>query len=69
MHGYTDQISGILKPVMQHYQTILFAYLFGSYALGEQTTLSDIDIAIYVENEGKISFDETLLFHGDCCRA
>jgi len=43
--------------------------LFGSYALGEHTKLSDIDIAIFIENGQKVSFNEILLFHGDCCRA
>jgi len=34
----------ILPEVFIKYDQIAFAYLFGSVATGEQTTLSDIDI-------------------------
>lgn len=39
----TDSVQQLLKP----YDFIDFALLFGSYARDKQTTLSDIDIAIY----------------------
>jgi len=64
-----EQILQPLDAVMKRHHLILFAYLFGSYATGEQAAMSDIDIAIFVENVKGISFNEKLLFHGDCCRA
>ena len=64
-----EQILQPLEVVMKRHHSILFAYLFGSYAVGEQTAMSDIDIAIFVENKKGISFSEKLLLHGDCCRA
>lgn len=63
-----EQILQPLEVVMKRHHSILFAYLFGSYAVGEQTAMSDIDIAVFVENEKGISFNEKLLLHGDCCR-
>ena len=39
----TESVQQLLKP----YDFIDFALLFGSYARDKQTTLSDIDIAIY----------------------
>jgi predicted nucleotidyltransferase len=32
----------------------IFAYLFGSYAAGEQNEVSDIDLALYVQGEGSL---------------
>ncbi|MHB1043111.1 MAG: type VII toxin-antitoxin system MntA family adenylyltransferase antitoxin [Eubacteriales bacterium] len=39
---------------------ILAAYLYGSYGTGEQTPLSDVDIAILLKRGVKDSFDEQL---------
>ena len=36
---------------------VIFAYLFGSFAKGEQTSSSDVDIALYLKN---ISLDNQL---------
>jgi predicted nucleotidyltransferase len=58
-----------LKCVCKKYPDIVFAYLFGSYATGEQTAMSDIDLAIYLKSESEFNFNKLLLFHGDCCRA
>ncbi len=52
--------------VMEKYHSILFACLFGSYALGEVTAISDI--AIFVEGKRGISSQEKLQFHWDGCR-
>jgi predicted nucleotidyltransferase len=57
-----------LNGVFENYEQIAFAYLFGSVATGEQTALSDIDIAIYLRQGAHFSFDDTLQFQGDCCR-
>ena len=57
-----------LLPVLKKYPQIAFAYLFGSVATGEQTVLSDIDIAIFHYYNSVFSFDDTLQFQGDCCR-
>lgn len=32
-------------------KNIIFAYIFGSYAKGEQTQNSDVDIAIFLKND------------------
>ena len=58
-----------LSAVCKKYPEIAFAYIFGSYATGEQSALSDIDIALYLEKQSNFDFNKLLLFHGDCCRA
>lgn len=63
------KLLGKLRHVCEQYPEISFAYLFGSHATNEQTSLSDIDIAIHVKNTSDFSFNKLLLFHGDCCRA
>ncbi|MFA5515170.1 MAG: nucleotidyltransferase domain-containing protein [Desulfuromonadales bacterium] len=51
MHAQIDhEEMGRLQPlirVLESDEAILFAYLFGSRARGEQTPLSDIDLAVY----------------------
>ena len=37
-----------LIPILQKDERVKFAYLFGSMARGEQNSLSDIDIAVYL---------------------
>lgn len=58
-----------LTAVCEKYPEIAFAYLFGSCASGEQTAMSDVDLALYHNKESDFSFNKLLLFHGDCCRA
>ena len=36
-----------LVPILERDENIVFAYLFGSLARGEQTNRSDIDLAVY----------------------
>ncbi|MEK7727134.1 MAG: nucleotidyltransferase domain-containing protein [candidate division KSB1 bacterium] len=48
----------ILQDALASEREVLFAYLFGSYASGEQTPLSDIDVAVYPTR--KLSLDERL---------
>lgn len=64
------ELQDILMPVFEKYRKhIIFAYLFGSYAKGELTPLSDIDIAVFLEKGTKHSyFDLKLSIHADFCR-
>jgi predicted nucleotidyltransferase len=61
---YTEKLQNVFKK----YEQIAFAYLFGSVANGEQTALSDVDIAVYISKGVHFSFEDTLHFQGDCCR-
>lgn len=47
-----------LRQALASEVTILFAYLFGSFASGEATPLSDVDIAVYPVK--KLSLDGRL---------
>jgi predicted nucleotidyltransferase len=47
-----------MKQALAAEETILFAYLFGSFATGTSTPLSDIDVAIYPAR--KLSLDDRL---------
>jgi len=40
----------IIKNYMEENRAIKFAYLFGSHARGDDGPLSDIDLAIYLDN-------------------
>ena len=53
----------------KHRDQVLFAYLFGSAARGDQTALSDVDIAVYIAKETTDAFDARLSLHADLCRA
>ena len=64
----SDHYKETLQEVFFEYEQIAFAYLFGSVAAGEQTALSDIDIAVYLRKYAHFSFEDTLQFQGDCCR-
>ena len=63
-----NELEHTINTVCKKYPEIAFAYLFGSYATGEQTTMSDIDIAIYLKKKSDFNFHKLLLFQGDCCR-
>jgi predicted nucleotidyltransferase len=58
----TDRYSEILRKVFIKYEQIAFAYLFGSVAIGEQTALSDLDVAVYPRKGARFTFDDTLYF-------
>lgn len=45
-----EKLSEILESVFKDVD-VLFAYLHGSYARGEQTELSDLDIAVFSEEK------------------
>ena len=58
-----------LTPVFQnHRDTLVFGYLFGSHATGEESKTSDIDIAVYVNDPASFSFSDKLFLHGEFCR-
>ena len=63
-----DRYAEKLQKVFIKYEQIAFAYLFGSVATGEQTALSDVDIAVYLDKGACFSFEDSLHFQGDCCR-
>ncbi len=64
-----NSLQNTLAGICARYPEIVFAYIFGSQATGEQTPMSDVDIAIYLKNPSAFDFNKLLLFHGDCCRA
>lgn len=53
--------SNIVK-ILNDLQEVKFAYLFGSYSTNSNTKISDIDVAIFV-NDGYNLFDTHLLVH------
>lgn len=46
-----EKIREKIARVLENEPHVLFAYLFGSYARGTQTERSDMDIAVYLDNE------------------
>ncbi|WAM33057.1 type VII toxin-antitoxin system MntA family adenylyltransferase antitoxin [Caldicellulosiruptor morganii] len=46
-----SRILEVLKECFEKENTIVFAYLFGSYAKGKANENSDVDIAVYVDEE------------------
>ena len=63
-----QQIKKLLEQVFIKHSEILSAYLFGSYAKGDESALSDIDLAIFVANPKSFSLTDKLSVHADCCR-
>ena len=57
----------VLLPEVEHYlrkrNDVLFGYLFGSFARGKTTKLSDVDIAVYLR--GSEFSDERIDIIGD----
>ena len=66
-----ENIKELLVPVFERYRAkVVFAYLFGSMAIGEVSPLSDVDIAVYLAEENRESFfDLKLALHADISRA
>ncbi|ADQ06805.1 DNA polymerase beta domain protein region [Caldicellulosiruptor hydrothermalis 108] len=46
-----DKIVKILKEYFEKENAVIFAYLFGSYAKGKERKNSDVDIAVYINEE------------------
>jgi len=42
---------GALSETLEKYPAVQFAYLFGSQATGEVTPMSDVDIAVYLNDD------------------
>ena len=55
----TETIISVTSKYLADRDDIIFAYLFGSYAKGNQTHLSDIDIAVYIKYD-KLVFENNL---------
>lgn len=49
-----------ISKILNNHETVLFAYLFGSYADGTQTEKSDVDVAVYMNDT---SLDSRLYIH------
>jgi predicted nucleotidyltransferase len=64
------QISA-LRETLQNYPQVLFAYLFGSQATGKVTPISDVDIAVYIDEHLNSSEQFKLQLHlvGVLCQA
>jgi len=63
-------IKKLLSSVFEKVGIVQFAYFFGSVAKGDNTNLSDIDIAVYLRDVDPMAvFDVKLSLHGDICRA
>ena len=57
-----------LTKLFENYkEKIVFAYWFGSFAKGDASRLSDIDIAFYANSTSDL-FDLKLALYGDCSR-
>ncbi len=52
-----------LKNFLESDADIVFAYIFGSYGMGKQNPLSDVDIAVYLSSE-KDFFEKKLALIG-----
>ncbi len=64
-----ENIKKAISPVFERDGRVLFAYLFGSVAKGEAAFLSDIDVAVYLnEVDPGTFFDIKLSLHADLCR-
>ncbi len=50
----TEDIICVTSKYLENRDDITFAYLFGSYAKGNQTHLSDIDIAVYMKYDNQV---------------
>lgn len=65
MLNYKDKI-GMLKEYFEKNQDILMAFLFGSYTKGNQTSESDIDVAVYFTPPGKrIEWEEDKIYNNE----
>ena len=51
------EIVEVLKSLLKEEDSVLFGYLFGSYATGNYSKSSDVDIALYLKED---SLDERL---------
>jgi predicted nucleotidyltransferase len=57
----------LLKNYFQNRPDIAFAFLFGSYAKGTATKLSDVDIAVYFHPEKRhpVEYEEEKFYDGE----
>ncbi len=59
-----------LRAALEKYPRVLFAYLFGSQATGNVTPMSDVDIAVYFDDDLGSTEQFNLQLHliGVCCQ-
>lgn len=57
----------VLKNYFKNRKDIAFSFLFGSYAKGTATKLSDVDIAVYFypEKRRPIEYEEEVFYKGE----
>lgn len=48
-----EQLSDVIKEILNQYDEIMLCYFYGSYFIGLQNQFSDIDIGIVLKNEFK----------------
>lgn len=64
-----SEVVNNLRPIIEKYENIRFAYLFGSIAKNDPMPLSDIDIAIFLSKEDKkLYYNLKIDIHADVCR-
>lgn len=63
----SDEHMKLLKNYFQNRSDIAFAFLFGSYAKGKATKLSDVDIAVYFypEKRHPVEYEEEKFYDGE----
>ena len=59
---YIERIAGEIEGVLNRFQEIEFAYLFGSFIDIERDVFRDIDVAIYVSSVSPFSAYEKMKF-------
>ena len=59
----TKQIIKSASEYLANRKDIVFAYLFGSYASGRPATISDIDIAIFIDESKEEQINKLQLIH------
>lgn len=57
-----------LKSLLSQMDNVVFAYLFGSEATGQQHKNSDLDIAVYL-TAASLTLDERLAIHHELVKA
>ena len=63
----SDEHIKLLKNYFQNRPDVAFAFLFGSYAKGTATKLSDVDIAVYFypEKRHPVEYEEEVFYNGE----
>ena len=62
-----DQILKLLRGYFSSREDVAFSFLFGSYADGTATSLSDVDVAVYFypKRRRPVEFEEPIYYEGE----